>query len=430
MVQNVRPREGVKNTDTGILRLIKDYNIGRLKIYSKGEVIYWQGAPTKYVSVVKSGAVKSFSVSREGKVHIYEILGEGNMVGIVDCLLGEEFRSTVEALEDTDVYLIPKAEFESLIYSNLSFSVILMRQLAQTARSLAREVKELSMMDMQQRLKHHLVRLANDHGLILKKGIKIDLAITHEEIAELVAGNRSTVTTYLNELKKQGYLWKEDKRLVSIPIKHFEILDGLSRSVVEKNEKEAVSWVAKAIDEEVGPVKVMNALVRGMKQIDSGFTRKELSISDVMMAVSTMKSAMSVVEKKIRKMEKKFKTPGIVIIGTVSGDIHDMGKAVVAALLTAEGFKVVDLGVNVNAMQFIDAISEYKPDILAMSALMTVTVPEQERVINILKKKGLRDKVRIIVGGGAVTRDFARYIEADGYEATAHEAVEMVKNMI
>ena len=118
------------------------------------------------------------------------------------------------------------------------------------------------------------------------------------------------------------------------------------------------------------------------------------------------------------------------MIGTVYGDIHTIGKSMVSTLLTAEGFDVIDVGVNVTAEQFIDAIQKDQPDILAMSALMTMTAPEQGKVIQALQERGLRAKIKVMVGGGAITQEFADGIGADAYGATAPDAVRLAKRLV
>jgi len=121
---------------------------------------------------------------------------------------------------------------------------------------------------------------------------------------------------------------------------------------------------------------------------------------------------------------------GTVIAGTVFGDIHSIGKTMVCTLLTAEGFEVHDLGVNIKAEEFLEATKKYNADILAMSALMTMTASEQKKVIEYLKKEGLRDKIKIMVGGGAITEEFAKDVGADGYDPTAPGAVKLARRLI
>ncbi len=430
MTKAVRVEERYQCTRSSILELVEAHHIGRLKRYEKGEMLHWQGDSAECVFVVRRGKVKVYCISLEGKAHTYDIFGAGRLVGATAYLLGGEHESTAEALGDTDVYVIPLAEFERLMSSNFLFSVTVMRELAQTARSLAREVRDLSLMDVQQRLKHGLVRLADEHGLVTERGIKIDLDMTHEEIAELIAANRSTITAYLNELKRRGYLWKEGRRFVILPPEHIEILDSLSRAVVEGDEQGAIGWARKAVKQRVDPIKALDALTSGMRQVDKGFVREVLALPDVVIAAFAMKSAMPIVEGEIKRTGKKVGALGTVVIGTVYGDIHDIGKTMVATLLTAGGFEVIDLGVNVTAEQFMEALREHRPDILAMSALTTMTAPEQRKVVNALKEEGFRDKVRIMVGGGAITQGLAEKIGADGYEPTARGAVGLAKRLI
>jgi 5-methyltetrahydrofolate--homocysteine methyltransferase len=430
MARTIRVGEGFERTGSGILELVEAYHVGRLKRYEKGQVLYWQGDPGNHVFVVREGKVKVLSVSRQGKAHTYEILGAGRLVGAIAVLLGGEHESTAEALRHTDVYVIPVAEFEHLLVTDSTFSMAVMRELAQTARLLTSQARDLSLMDVPQRLKHGLVRLAGEHGLVTERGVKLDLEITHEEIAELVAANRSTVTACLNELKRQGYLWKEGRRLVILLPEHIEILDSLSQAVVQGNAQEATHRARKAVEERVDPIRALDALTCGMKEVDKGFAREELALPDVVMAAFAMKSAMPIVEGEIKRTGRQLGALGTIVIGTVHGDIHDIGKTMVAMLLMTEGFKVIDLGVNVTAEQFVEAIREHRPDIVAMSALTTMTAPEQAKVVTVLKEEGLRDKVKIMVGGGAITQALAEDIEADGYEPTACGAVGLAKRLI
>jgi 5-methyltetrahydrofolate--homocysteine methyltransferase len=121
---------------------------------------------------------------------------------------------------------------------------------------------------------------------------------------------------------------------------------------------------------------------------------------------------------------------GIVVAGTVFGDIHSIGKTMVTTLLTAAGYEVEDLGVNVKAEAFVEAIKKHGANLLAMSALMTTTMTEQEKVIDVLKKEGIREKVKVMVGGAAVTDEFAEEIGADGYDPTAPGAVALANKLL
>ena len=135
-------------------------------------------------------------------------------------------------------------------------------------------------------------------------------------------------------------------------------------------------------------------------------------------------------EEEIKNSGQKIKSLGIVVLGTVLGDVHSIGKQMVGTMLQAEGFTVHDIGIDVSAEKFINAIKIYDADILAMSALLTTTAFEQKKVMSTLVKEGLREKIKIMVGGGAVTEDFAKSIGADGYDPTAPGAAKLARKLI
>ena len=152
-----------------------------------------------------------------------------------------------------------------------------------------------------------------------------------------------------------------------------EILENLKKAVAEYDTDGAVSWARKALEEKISPVAAIDALIAAIREIGDAFGRGELWLPDLMGAAEAMQSAMPIFEEEIMKRGLKRKSLGTVVIGTVYGDIHDIGKTMVGTLLTATGFSVHDLGVNKTVEEFIDAVREYKPNILAMSALLTNT---------------------------------------------------------
>jgi methylmalonyl-CoA mutase cobalamin-binding domain/chain len=388
-------------------------------------MLFWQGDPVEYVYLVKSGAVKVNSISQDGKSYAYGVLGAGGIIGVTSLLQCIAYESMAEVIEDAQVIAIAAAEFNQLLWTERQFSLLVIKKLAQGLSLLASKARDSGLLDVQQRLKHRLIELARDHGSATEKGVKINLDLTHEEIATLVAANRSTITSLLNELKEQGFLWKEGRHLVIMPPVHIEILDELTRAVVNGEEEEAKKWAWKAIESGVDPVKALNALTNGMNLIDRMFNRDEIDVSDVILSAYAMKSAIPIVEAEIEKSRQKVHSIGKVVIGTVYGDIHDIGQTMVAMLLKARGFEIIDLGINISYDQFVQAIFDYQPDILAMSSLMTTSTQEQFKVIRALSEAGLRDKVKVIVGGSAVTQRLSEQMGADGYEPTAHRAVEL-----
>jgi methanogenic corrinoid protein MtbC1 len=147
-------------------------------------------------------------------------------------------------------------------------------------------------------------------------------------------------------------------------------------------------------------------------------------------AAGSLLEAMPIIEAEILKQGVERKSVGKVVIGSVAGDIHNIGKSMVSSLLTAAGFTVQDLGIDVSTETFVKSVKELQPDILAMSALLTTTAPEGRKVIEALKEAGIRDEVKVMIGGGAITADFAESIGADGYDSTAPGAVKVATDIL
>jgi methanogenic corrinoid protein MtbC1 len=209
-----------------------------------------------------------------------------------------------------------------------------------------------------------------------------------------------------------------------------EILESLKKAITEYDTERAASLARKIVDEKLDILEALNALTVTIREVGDGFGRGELWLPDLIGAADAMQAAIPILEEELKRTGIKRESLGTVVLGTVFGDIHNIGKAMVGTLLVAGGFKVHDLGVNIKAEEFVAAIESYKADILAMSALLTTTAAEQRKVIEVLKKEGMRDKVKIMVGGGAITADFANSIGADGYDPTAPGAVELAKSLI
>lgn len=209
-----------------------------------------------------------------------------------------------------------------------------------------------------------------------------------------------------------------------------ELFENIKKAIIEYDDKMAVSLAKKAVEEKLDPLKVLDAMTVAIRQVGDGFGRGDLWLPELVGAADAMSSAMPIIEKEIERKGEKKESLGIIVVGTVFGDIHSIGKTMVCTLLTAEGFKVYDLGVNIKAEQFLEAIEKYDADILAMSSLMTMTASEQEKVINSLEKEGLRSRIKIMVGGGSITEEFANDIGADGYDPTAPGAVKLARELV
>ncbi len=208
------------------------------------------------------------------------------------------------------------------------------------------------------------------------------------------------------------------------------ILENLRKAIQTYDNNLALESAKKAVELGIDPLEALDVMTVAIREIGDAFGRGELWLPDLVGASDAMQSAVPILEEEIKRRGENREALGIVVVGTVFGDIHSIGKTMVSTLLTAAGFEVHDLGVNVHAKKFVDAIKDYNANILAMSALMTTTCVEQENVIKTLINEGIRDRVKIMVGGAAVTEEFAETIGADGYDSTAPGAVELAKKLI
>ncbi|HEB29823.1 hypothetical protein LCGC14_2761200 [marine sediment metagenome] len=208
------------------------------------------------------------------------------------------------------------------------------------------------------------------------------------------------------------------------------LLDKLRKAVTECERDLSVESAEAYVELKEDPLEALEVLTNTIQEVGDGFGRGELWLPDLIGSADAMQGAVAILDKEIKAQGIKKEVTGTVVAGTVFGDIHDMGKTILTTLLSASGFEVTDLGVNVSAQAFIEAVKEHTPDILAMSALLTTTIAEQGKVIDALKENKLREGVKIMVGGAAVSEEFAEQIGADGYEATASGAVELARTLI
>ncbi|HSR32294.1 MAG TPA: cobalamin-dependent protein, partial [Anaerolineae bacterium] len=160
-----------------------------------------------------------------------------------------------------------------------------------------------------------------------------------------------------------------------------EIFEGLKRAVLEYDAAGATAWAQKTVEERLDPLDALDVLTEAIRIVGDGFGRGDLWLPDLVGASEAMLAAMPIIEAEIARRGAERKSLGNVVIGTVYGDLHNIGKAMVSTLLTAEGFRVHDLGINVTGERFLQAIKEHDADILAMSALMTTTISEQRHVV-------------------------------------------------
>jgi len=207
-------------------------------------------------------------------------------------------------------------------------------------------------------------------------------------------------------------------------------LDQLRSAILNGDKNLAVSAAGQVINQKIDPLEAAKVVTEALSVIGNGFAKGELFLPDMMLAGSVVEASMALLEEEIKKEGKESQAIGTVVIGTVLGDIHSIGKTMVATLLKAAGFKVYDLGIDVSSEKFVEAIRQYKPDILAMSALLTTTMSEQRKVIEHLKQEGLKKDIKIMIGGGPVTEEFSDSIGADGYDPTAPGAVSLALRLL
>lgn len=209
-----------------------------------------------------------------------------------------------------------------------------------------------------------------------------------------------------------------------------EVYESLKKSVLEYDADGAERYAQQIVDEGLDPIAALDAISEAMQVVGEGYESGELWLPDLVGAADVGQKALPILEEEIRRRGEKAKSLGTVVVGTVSGDIHTIGKSMVGVLLVAAGFRVIDVGADVATNKFVDTVKENDADILALSALLTTTAPEQGKVIEALKEAGLRDKVKIMVGGGAISQGFADSVGADGYGATAPGAVALAKSLL
>ena len=208
-----------------------------------------------------------------------------------------------------------------------------------------------------------------------------------------------------------------------------DYLQKIKECLVNMDLEGAKENTKKALEAGANPQDIISrGIAEGMDIVGKKFEEGEYFLSELLVAGEIAKEILKILNPYIKSGEVKLKKLGKVVIGTVRGDLHDIGKNIVAMMLNAAGFEVVDLGADVPPEKFVEAARENDANIVAMSALLSVTMPEMKVVIDELKKAGLRDKVKVIVGGAPVTEEYAKEIGADGYGENAIEGVRICKS--
>ena len=207
------------------------------------------------------------------------------------------------------------------------------------------------------------------------------------------------------------------------------VLSQLYENVIEGEVAEVREIVERCLAESIPAGEILQeGLIRAMEQVGVLYSQGEIFVPEMLIAAKAMHIAMEALKPEL--ISQDVQSEGTVVIGTVEGDLHDIGKNLVALMLEGGGYSVIDLGVDVSPDQFIEAIHTHSPDIVGLSALLTTTMSAMEEIVSKIKMNGLNEHVKVIIGGAPVTPEFAKEIGADGYAEDAGQAVQLIKQMI
>jgi corrinoid protein of di/trimethylamine methyltransferase len=210
-----------------------------------------------------------------------------------------------------------------------------------------------------------------------------------------------------------------------------ELYQAMSQSVIDGEPEQAEELAQKAVSLGLDPLEAIDhGYTHGMNVLGDRFARGEVFLPHLVMGGEAMKAAIAVLEPELARRQQQRQVLGKVVIGTVQGDIHEIGKSLVATMLSANGFQVFDLGVDVPISTFVEKAVEVEADIVGLSALLTTTMLNQGKVIESFQEAGLREKVKVIVGGAPVSQTWAEEIRADGYSENAVGAVALAKELM
>jgi len=207
-------------------------------------------------------------------------------------------------------------------------------------------------------------------------------------------------------------------------------LSEFVNEIVELNENKVIEMIKSKLDNNEDPLAIMEEIKEAMKGIGKRFENKEYFLPDLIMSGEILRQIFEILSPRLKETDVTEKKKGKVLLGTVAGDIHDIGKDVVKFMLDANGFDVLDLGVDVPADKFVESMKEYKPEVLALSGFLTLTFDAMKEIIQKIKDAGLRESVKIMIGGGTVDERIVDYVGADAYGESAVDAVNLAKSWI
>ena len=207
------------------------------------------------------------------------------------------------------------------------------------------------------------------------------------------------------------------------------LLDDLKQSVIEGNAPGTQSLVKQAMDAKMPPEKILNdGLIAAMAEVGRLFEAGEYFVPEMLVSARAMKGGLEVLRPAL--LAANIQSIGKVIVGTVQGDLHDIGKNLVAMMMEGAGFEVIDLGADVSPQKFVDAVNTHKPNLVGMSALLTTTMPKMKTTIEALSAAGVRNNIKVMVGGAPVTDKYAKEIGADAYAPDASVAANVAKSLL
>jgi len=210
-----------------------------------------------------------------------------------------------------------------------------------------------------------------------------------------------------------------------------DIFGQLKQAVIDQDQEAVIATVDKALADGIAPKTIIDdGLLPGLNVIGEQFECEDIFLPELMQAALAFQAAMGVLEPKIKESGAEGPKKGKVVLGTVKGDLHSIGKNILKLLLETSGFEVWDLGIDVDLFKFVDKANEVDADIIAISALLTTTLVGQRDVIEALKDQGTRETFKVIIGGGATTQAWADSIGADGWAGTAYEAVNLASRLV
>jgi trimethylamine corrinoid protein len=204
-------------------------------------------------------------------------------------------------------------------------------------------------------------------------------------------------------------------------------LETLVKAVMDCLDDEAVAATKQVIEEKIAVDQVVEALTAGLREIGEQFARMEIFLPEMMLAAQAMKAVLGVLEPEMKAQSAEIEKKGTVVIATVEGDMHEIGKDIVISLLEVSGFEVHDMGINVNPLDIINEAAKVKADIIGASALMTTTMPQQKDLIELLTEKGMRDQFHVILGGAPVTAEWVEEVGADSWGENAAVSVQILE---